>query len=179
MSVLKIQADVVKHLASVKLFYHKFRLNKVFLLAIALIIPENNDIIMTQMSGIRHNTMNMHKVVPDTTTFVNRSYQNCLERTPDSTGFSSWDSALINHTHGGKSVAYGFFFSSEFQALNLSNENYVIRLYHTILGREPDSSGLTAWVNALNNGSNRLSVFNGFADSVEFSDICSSMGIDV
>ena len=116
-----------------------------------------------------------YTVTPDVTTFVNRMYQNCFERTPDVSGYNAWKNVLVNHIAGGKTVASGFFSSTEFQNLSLTNTEYVIRLYHTMMGREPDSTGLAAWVNALNNGSTRLTVFNGFADSQEFANVCSTM----
>jgi hypothetical protein len=116
-------------------------------------------------------------LLPDISTFVNRLYQNCLERTPDSSGYESWYSVLENHVSGGKQVAYGFVFSQEFINLGLNNTNYVKRLYRTLLGREAEPSGLNNWVSLLNNGADRLVVFNGIAGSQEFHSFCDLCGI--
>ncbi len=45
------------------------------------------------------------------------------------------------------------------------------------MNREPDSAGYNDWLNQLNNGASRESVFQGFAGSVEWSNICSEYGI--
>ena len=118
-------------------------------------------------------------IMPDVDTFVYRLYQICLGRMPDSNGYAAWKKILIDHVAGGKKVVYGFFFSKEFQNLELSNRDYVVHLYRAILGREPEAEGLSAWIAALENGHSRLKVFERFTKSVEFSNLCKSMGIIV
>ncbi|MCQ2528502.1 MAG: DUF4214 domain-containing protein [Saccharofermentans sp.] len=113
----------------------------------------------------------------DITEFTKRLYVTCLGRPADSTGLEAWASALANKEGTGASVAYGFFFSDEFVGQNLSNEEYVTRLYRTFMGREPDASGFEAWVGALNDGFSREQVFDGFSKSVEFVASCEKAGI--
>ena len=43
--------------------------------------------------------------------------------------------------------------------------------------REPDAAGFADWVGQLNNGASRESVFQGFAGSAEWADICAQYGI--
>ena len=109
--------------------------------------------------------------------FVGRLYRLCLGRTPDGSGSEYWSSQLQNHVISGTNCAYGFFFSREFINGNYSNNEYVVRLYRVMLGREPDAPGLANWVSALNRGVSRQDVFYGFAHSAEFTRICAEYGI--
>ena len=84
---------------------------------------------------------------------------------------------MWTHIATGKQVAFGFIFSPEFVNRNLSNEEYVEYLYLAIMGRASDAGGKADWVNRLNNGWIRQDVFNGFAGSTEFHNICVSYGI--
>lgn len=109
--------------------------------------------------------------------FVERLYRNVLQREPDAAGLSAWTEVLKLGQEDGAKVALGFFQSPEFIEQNLSNEDYVKLLYATLLGREADSAGLDAWVALLDEGMSKLYVFRGFAESMEFYDICQAYGI--
>jgi len=54
---------------------------------------------------------------------------------------------------------------------------YVETLYRALIGRPSDANGLAYWVNQLNSGVSRGAVFNGFAASHEFGNICRMLGI--
>lgn len=112
------------------------------------------------------------------TSFVYRLYDKCLDRNPDISGLNSWTGVLLNHIAGGSSVAHGFFFSQEFINKNTTNTVYVTLLYQTLMNRTPSNSEVALWVNSLANGATREQVFNGFAGSAEFANICNSYGID-
>lgn len=89
----------------------------------------------------------------------------------------AWAHQLANQRDTGTGAARGFFFSEEFTGQNVDNGEYVARLYRTFMGREPDQAGYDAWVGQLDSGISREEVFNGFAQSVEFTRICASYGI--
>lgn len=74
-------------------------------------------------------------------------------------------------------MAYGFFFSQEFINQNVSDEDYINILYRVFLGREADAGGFGYWRGQLDAGATREHVFAGFANSVEFYNICNSYGI--
>lgn len=112
------------------------------------------------------------------TKFVARCYNLCLGRKGDTDGVNSWCQQILSGSNTAKQVAYGFIFSSEFAAKELFNTEYVKILYQVFMDREADASGLNAWVNVLESGKSREHVFNGFADSVEFRNICNSYGIN-
>ena len=113
----------------------------------------------------------------DTIAFATRLYTTCLCREADTPGMLNWASQLANQRDTGTGAARGFFFSDEFTRQNVSNEEYVNRLYRTFMGREADEEGFNAWVAQLNAGISREEVFNGFAGSPEFTRICALYGI--
>ena len=109
--------------------------------------------------------------------FATRLYTTCLRRNADQNGLMAWARQLANQRDTGTGAARGFFFSSEFTNQNVSNRDFVRRLYLTFMDREPDESGYNAWVTQLDSGVSREEVFNGFALSPEFSRICADYGI--
>lgn len=111
------------------------------------------------------------------TGFVNRLYAVALDRPADVGGLNDWTGRLLEKKQTPKQVASGFVFSKEMSNRNLSNAEFVTMLYRTMMDREPDAAGLQDWVERLENGGKREDVYNGFADSVEFSKIVSSYGL--
>ena len=109
--------------------------------------------------------------------FVERLYTNCLGRNSDPSGKQYWVNVLATEKGTGRDVAYGFFFSLEFLTANYSNKVYVQKLYHTFLGREPDSVGFNDWVRRLDSGKSRAEVLDGFARSREFEALCNKYDI--
>lgn len=110
------------------------------------------------------------------TEFVTRLYRVCLNREPDPAGLEHWIEQL-RRGKTGTEVASGFVFSEEFQLRNYCNDDYIKQLYRAFLGREYDTPGLNNWAAQLQRGVTREGVFNGFALSAEFGDICSNAGI--
>lgn len=108
--------------------------------------------------------------------FARRLYTCCLEREPDSEGLKFWNDALVNHKMTGPQVAKEFFWSAEFLSFKTSDEEFITRLYRTMLGREPEPEGFAFWINDLKVES-REEVFMGFARSPEFKGVCEKCGI--
>lgn len=114
-------------------------------------------------------------------------YVNLLQREADDSGLVSWADVLksgngwcnqiLTGANTPKQAAYGFVFSNEFKSKKLSDTDYVKTLYRVFMDRETDGAGLNAWVNVLKNGQSREHVFNGFADSPEFQEICAGYGL--
>lgn len=111
------------------------------------------------------------------TKFIVRNYRLCLGREPDVNGLNAWCSQILTGVNTAKQAAYGFVFSNEFKGKNLSDEDYVRTLYRVFMDREADNAGLESWLKVLREGESREHVFNGFADSPEFREICQSYGI--
>lgn len=112
------------------------------------------------------------------TKFIYRCYVKFLGRKPDADGLNSWASQLLNGQNNAKEVAYGFVMSNEFQGMNLSNSDYVQTMYQGLFDRNADSEGLAAWIEKLEAGNSRESIFYGFADSQEFRELASSFGLN-
>ena len=109
--------------------------------------------------------------------FVTRLYNVCLNRQPDAGGLADWIGRLTRKEITGVTAAHGFVFSREFMNLNLCDEDYVEQLYKAFMGRNSDAGGKAYWVGNLKNGMTREEVFNGFALSVEFQNLCSKYEI--
>lgn len=111
----------------------------------------------------------------DAIDFVERLYQNTLNRGSDPSGLSTHVRDLKNGDSA-STVAYRFVFSNEFQNANMSNEEIVKRMYNMFLSRDPDPAGLENWVNILENGCSVGYLFYGFTQSKEFGELCDSYG---
>lgn len=111
------------------------------------------------------------------TKYIVRNYRLCLGREADERGLNDWCDAVLSGRNTAKEAAYGFVFSQEFLKKNLSDEEYIRVLYQVFMDREADGPGLSAWKKVLNEGKSREHVFDGFADSIEFRDICASYGV--
>ena len=114
--------------------------------------------------------------------FVTRLYSVCLGRNPDTDGLNDWTNRLANREISGTEAAYGFFFSTEYRNKNRSNSDFLDDLYNCFLGRTADTDGKNSWMTQLglsySGMSADCSVFNGFSQSQEYTNICNSYGID-
>lgn len=111
------------------------------------------------------------------TKFIARNYKMCLGRLADEDGINAWCNQILTGQNTAKEVAYGFVFSQEFKEKNLSDADFVKLLYSVFMNREADEAGFNAWMKVLKDGQSREHVFNGFADSNEFREICARYGI--
>ena len=109
--------------------------------------------------------------------FATRLYKECLGRNPEADGQRYWSLGLTNQELTGTQAAKEFFYSKEFKDKNLSDEEYVYRLYRTFMGRYPEDSGKEYWLTQLKNGTSRDAVFDFFSTCPEFTDICNEYAI--
>lgn len=110
--------------------------------------------------------------------FVERLYTIALNRASEPDGKAFWVKQLKDKTMTGAEVAHGFFFSKEFTDADLSNGEYVTRLYKTFMDREPENEGFDFWTTGLFSGTlTRESTFQGFIESDEWDSICKNFGI--
>ena len=110
--------------------------------------------------------------------FATRLYTECLGREPDEEGLKFWSQGLIDHKITGSQAAHEFFYSAEFNSLNLGNKELITRMYKTFLGREPEDEGLTFWMDSMDKGMTKDQLFDSFVNSKEFSDICITYAIE-
>ena len=109
--------------------------------------------------------------------FVQRCYQVTLNREPDETGYADWTGKLTSGEMDGATVAWGFVFSDEYTNANKDNGAFVTDMYTLFLDRTPDEEGYNDWVGKMEAGADRQEIFYGFANSVEFFNICTDYGV--
>ncbi len=109
--------------------------------------------------------------------FVERMYTVALGRAAETDGLEYWSNLLLTRKTDGANLASNFILSEEFFTKNYSNTEFTNVLYRTFLNREADASGLSYWVNQLDNQTSRKHVLAGFVNSPEFEGICTSYGI--
>ncbi|MEM7337978.1 MAG: DUF4214 domain-containing protein [Actinomycetota bacterium] len=100
---------------------------------------------------------------------VYRLYVAFFLRPPDQSGFDYWVSVRA----GGASlseIAAAFASSSEFQASygSLNDADFVELVYHNVLARNPDGTGVEYWQGLLASGVSRGEMMIGFSNSLEF-----------
>ena len=113
------------------------------------------------------------------TGFVSRLYTKMLGRAYDPDGLNAWSAAILKAPTAATVLQVslnGFMHSPEFVNKNLNDTELVKVLYRTFLDREADQGGLSAWVQALQQGNDRDTVAAGFANSPEFANIMAKYG---
>jgi hypothetical protein len=100
------------------------------------------------------------------TRLVESYYEGFLDRAGEESGVAGWVHALQSG-RSAQDVARAFFASPEYTALHPDNTDFVRSLYHNVLGREPDPSGLASWVASLDAGVDRATVAASFLTSTE------------
>jgi hypothetical protein len=103
---------------------------------------------------------------------IARLYDTTLDRLPELDGLKAWRGGL----DGGltiKQVANGFITSPEFREKygSLDDVQFVTQLYRNVLNREPEQSGLNAWVDGLRGGLDRTDVVVEISESPEHRSI--------
>ncbi len=110
----------------------------------------------------------------ETEAFVTRFYKTILGRDPDKPGLDNWVNSLISGERTAADVARGFVLSQEFLNQNVSNAEFVRRMYTAFLDRSAldDQPGYDHWIDFLNAGCSREYVVAEFIKSVEFGNLC-------
>ncbi|NPA82570.1 MAG: DUF4214 domain-containing protein [Epsilonproteobacteria bacterium] len=100
--------------------------------------------------------------------FIERFYNYILKRDAGESEIDYWFNALKDGSKSSKDIVKFFFFSNEFKSQNVSDEEFVKRVYRTIMGRVADEEGFDFWVGELKKGKSREYVLNSFLESEEF-----------
>lgn len=114
------------------------------------------------------------KIAPTdlTYSFVERMYTTAMGRGYDEEGKQYWASELANFNITGEQCGASFFLSAEMESYQLSNKDFLGRLYATFMNRDADSDGEAYWLGVLASGTSRADVVFGFTRSPEFTDKC-------
>lgn len=117
-------------------------------------------------------------VYSQTQSFCARLYEKCLGRPAEAEGLAYWDQILVSREQSGAQAGHGFVFSQEYKNKHTSNEDYIEMLYVVFMNRPSDVSGKNYWLGLLAQGVSREYVYQGFAHSQEYTNICNSYGIE-
>lgn len=110
--------------------------------------------------------------------FVLRCYEIALDRDADTAGYYYWCDKLLNGQACGAQVGYGFIFSGEYIMRDRPAEYYIMDLYQMFFGRDPDEEGFMYWYSMLENDAcTREEIFAGFANSLEFYNLCDEYNV--
>jgi len=104
------------------------------------------------------------------TTIVTKMYSDTLQRQPDAEGLTTWVTWIQTGRFTVAQVASEFYASPEYYLYHAGGTDtaWVTQLYVTLLGRQPDASGLTMWVGmAANSWYARKYVAGSFYQSME------------
>jgi len=115
---------------------------------------------------------------PQITQFVTRFYKLCLNRMPDAAGLNHWVVQLQTKNLAGANVAHDIVTSEEFTNRGTTNDAFVEIMYKAFFDRASESSGKAYWTGRLAAGTSRYTVLAGFVNSQEFTNICSTYGIN-
>lgn len=107
---------------------------------------------------------------------INDLYKNILLTSPDIEEASEIENQLISGSTNVADVVKSLMERTEYTSRNTSDAEYVTMMYTAILGRDPDETGFGNWCKRIQYFS-RTRVLSGFICSNEFSDRCSSIGI--
>ena len=109
----------------------------------------------------------------DMSSQIFRLYQSAFNRTPDLEGLDYWIDRLSSGDTTLNAIADSFLQSPEFVQTygteqTVGNSHFVALLYLNTLGRSPDSSGFSYWMDKLDSGeTNRNDLFEFFSESNE------------
>ena len=109
--------------------------------------------------------------------FVERLYGELLGRKSDAKGKAKWVAQLESGKTAAQ-VASNFVLGEELKAQNLTNEEFVTRMYETMLDRTPSDSEIANWASYLDAGCTYAFVFRGFLSAPEFGRLCARYGIE-
>ena len=107
--------------------------------------------------------------------FVWVLYEYLFQREYDEEGFNYW----VNEIKNGKTAAYvaKYFFlnSKEIKESNLSDEDFIRKIYKALLNRDVEKEGLEYWLKELGEkGVPRTELFNYVIFSEEFQNLCNN-----
>ncbi len=111
------------------------------------------------------------------TAFAERLYTCALDRECDEDGRDYWAEVLRSGASAAE-AAHEFLFSQEVEDANISNIEFVRRLYKTFMGRDCVDDEIEYWIGVMALGETRESIFAGFVDSEEWVNLCYLAGIN-
>ena len=110
--------------------------------------------------------------------FISSFFYNFLDREPSTEELTYWVNLLINKEKTFLDFGENIILNEEFNNKKISNSDFIILVYKTLLNREPDKKGYVFWLNSLENGMSFEHLFEKIVKSPEFKRICESYKIE-
>jgi len=107
--------------------------------------------------------------------YVKRLYINVYDREPEIQEAIELSEKIESGSLTVSDAMQDFLNNEEFISRNVSDHDYLMIMYRTLLGREPDEAGFGRWTNKIRFMSRQF-VFRGFTLSEEFTGICNNNG---
>lgn len=104
------------------------------------------------------------------TLWITSLYIDILGRDPEEEGLKYWEDQIKSSTQSPTQVIYFFLTSPELAQRNLSDDQFVVVLYHVFFDREPDEEGKNYWLGQIKT-EGREKVVEGFLWSDEWADM--------
>ena len=111
------------------------------------------------------------------TMFVNGLYKNVLERSGSVDELNGWIGQILSGNRSVESVCKSFFTSTEFIKKNYSNDQFIIILYRTLLGKDPDSAELSLDRQRFSEGRQRTEIIESLLYSRDFAIKVEDIGL--
>ncbi|NCC08885.1 MAG: SpoIID/LytB domain-containing protein, partial [Clostridia bacterium] len=130
--------------------------------------------------GIKPGTVNLTQNRDQNTkvtAFVQSFYKGLFKTGGDEGGLNNWTGWLLNGSKDGTDILIGFINSPSMQNSNLSDRDYIIRMYNVAFNRNPVESEISDWKQYLDYGCTRDYLTQGFANSDGFMSKCTSAGV--
>lgn len=108
--------------------------------------------------------------------FIARCYNYMFDRDPSESEISYYSSRFDRGMTAAKFIQE-LAYSNEYIRRNVSSSDYVDDIYYSLLGRSPNSSTKSTWVNRLNTTSPRYSLISALVQTTEFINNCASYGV--
>lgn len=120
------------------------------------------------------------KVYLEVSAIVSRYYTGFMGRAVDEAGLEYWVTEMVYGMTAAELTKH-FIASAEFRDMRVSKEDFVEKLYVTMLGRKSDPSGKAHWVKKLYEigWDNRNVVIADFLYSPEFRELCQKANVEV
>ncbi len=110
--------------------------------------------------------------------YVTQAFNAFLDRNPDAPGLTSYVQALTQGELTASRLITSIYYSAEYQNKNISDAEFIRQAYKGMLGREAGDAEVEFMSAYLNNGMSRRFILSIISGSDEFSNFCSSLGME-
>ncbi len=131
-----------------------------------------SNIFMERLSPIKSSSQEREE-------FIARYYKDILNRNASEEEIRFWEEELSSKRMSALDLAEFFFNSKEFEEKNVSDREFIKKVYKAMLNRDADEEGEEYWLKRLRDGStSRSLIIYEFGFSKEFENLCKKFDIE-